>query len=488
MRKNWTRMVTRASVFIYAVLCCVVCAFGQEPITRFPAIREMDVHTASGGAAVMLSGVVTFERHDGFVLATTGDRDQNAIFVVRTPDTAGPVEINEGDSLRVEGRTCVWENIAAVEAILLTRTGRKPLPYPNKPKWYDVRQGWRNLRRARLQGIIAAVDHQNRLEDNHPETVLTLQNWEGKFSIHVAGHVNENIARVGNTVEAIGIVRNIFNESGRVLASIFEVSSPEGINVIATSSETLWAGVLLALGFLALLAAIGFCAAWLRARRKRMEAELLDSEHKRIAADLHDTIEQHLAGARILLDGASGVKDVPEAALKRIRMACEMLANAKLEVREAVTGFATNIKDSAMLADAIEKIANDVTSLGQAVVTADCTELKIRREITHSSSPTSLLLIIREAISNAIRHGKAKNIRICSGWSETTISNDGQPFDGNAALGPEMGHYGLSNMKERCSRHGWDLAFSTDGTWSSVKINRKSGPSDKPDGKKEAGK
>ena len=459
---------------IPALLSPAAAAADDEVVRTFPEIREMNVSEARKGRAVSLRGVVTFVRYDGFVLATTYDRDQNAVFVVRTPETEGPTEVSAGDAFRVEGRTCVWENIAAVEAHSLVRIGRGALAYPEEPKWYDVRKGWRNLRRGRLEGRIAAVDYVRRHSDGHIETIITLKNWQGKIGVHVAGRMRPSIAQVGNAVEVTGIVRNIFDESGHVLASLFEVSSPEGVSVLATSRERLVESLLLSLGALAIFAAAGFCAAWMRSVRKRKEAELLAADRKRIAADLHDTLEQHLAGARILLDGAASVKDMPQAAQKRIRLACEVLRNAKTEVRDAVTGLKSDIENYSMMADAIERIAADVTRLGRTKAIADCKGLRECAGNMRGNAHVNLLLIIREAVTNAIKHGKADNIRIFADGSTVRISNDGEPFDAETAMGPETGHYGLSGMRERCSRNGWSLFFGRDGAWSFVEVKRES--------------
>lgn len=463
------------TLLVFSLLCALTAfAAGEETIRAFPDIRKMQTGEAAAGRLVSLSGVVTFVRNDGFVLATSAERDQNAVFVVRIAQTAGPTEISEGDAIRVEGRTCVWENIAAVEAHSLVRSNskRETLPSPDEPKWHDVRKGWRNLRRGSLRGTIAAADLIETEKDGHPVTILTLRNWDEKIGVHINGHIHPMIAQVGNTVEVVGIVRNAFDADGKVLASFFEVSSPDGVNLLATSHERLVEAFLIALGILAALAATGFCTAWLRALRERKEMKLLAADRRRIAADLHDTIEQHLAGARILLDGVAGISGIPDAAQKRIRMACEILGNAKAEVREAVTGLKSDISDFPALAAAIERIAEKVSRLGQVKAVADCKGLKTFGGSLHGDAHVNLLLIIRETVTNAIKHGKAKNIRIYADGLKMRIANDGAPFDPSSALGPETGHYGLSGMKERCARNNWNLSFGRDGVWTFVEVTR----------------
>ena len=52
------------------------------------------------------------------------------------------------------------------------------------------------------------------------------------------------------------------------------------------------------------------------------------------------------------------------------------------------------------------------------------------------------------------------------------ILNDGSPFDADKVPGPELGHFGLSNMRERAKRSGMAIVWGTEGKWTSVKIER----------------
>ena len=86
-----------------------------------------------------------------------------------------------------------------------------------------------------------------------------------------------------------------------------------------------------------------------------------------------------------------------------------------------------------------------------------------------------LLLIAREAVTNAIKHGKAKTVVIVSdpmegGGFVLRVLNDGASFDVNAALGPETGHFGLAGMRERALRSGFALEFAREGEWTAVRV------------------
>lgn len=446
---------------------------GGRLVEAFPEIREMPAEKAAEGAIVRLKGFVTFVRSDGFVLAPTPERDQNAVFVLRTSATQGPAGIHEGDEFRVEGRTCVWGNIAAVEASSLVRLGKKALPAPKLPKWYDARMGWRNLRRGRLEGIVTAADEVRRGEEREITTVLTLLNGNDLASVHISGRIPAELVAPGNRIEAIGIVRNFFDSQGKPMAWIFEVASPDGVHLVSPGRDKLLHALLAALWILALIAAIGFCIAWLRGRRERREMKIVAADRKRIARDLHDTIAQHLAGARILLDGAFAVDGVPQSALKRINTAREVIVNAANELREVVGGLYADITDAGSFETALAALAAQASLLSGAKIEIDCQAMRSASVPCRAEMYTCALMIVRESIANAVKHGKARNIRIFADALTMKVSNDGAPFNPDSAPGPEAGHYGLSSMRERCARHDCDITFGCEDGWSFVEVRRR---------------
>ena len=79
-------------------------------------------------------------------------------------------------------------------------------------------------------------------------------------------------------------------------------------------------------------------------------------------------------------------------------------------------------------------------------------------------------MIVREAITNAVKHGKAKNIALVADGFVLRVLNDGEPFDAEVALGPETGHFGLAGMQERAFRSRFKLSFGQEGKWVSVRI------------------
>ena len=92
-------------------------------------------------------------------------------------------------------------------------------------------------------------------------------------------------------------------------------------------------------------------------------------------------------------------------------------------------------------------------------------------------------MIVREAVTNALKHGKAKNIAIVSDPIEVShrggqgfalrVLNDGEPFEREKALGPQTGHFGLAGMEERAHKSGFKLSFGMEGRWTCVRLEVK---------------
>ena len=90
-----------------------------------------------------------------------------------------------------------------------------------------------------------------------------------------------------------------------------------------------------------------------------------------------------------------------------------------------------------------------------------------------------LVAIVQQAVTNAVNHGKAKNVAIVSDPADAgfvlRILNDGEPFDAAKALGPESGHFGLANMRERAKRSGMSIDWCREGKWMCVKVEKLKG-------------
>ncbi|MCR5752247.1 MAG: hypothetical protein K6G91_09805 [Kiritimatiellae bacterium] len=194
---------------------------------------------------------------------------------------------------------------------------------------------------------------------------------------------------------------------------------------------------------LTLLVAV-LVAYMLYASHRQLKTKTLMAERKRMADDLHDTIEQHLVGAGMLLQlGKNGE-------------AREILVRAKKEMRDIVWGLKNDDMMRLTPSEMIREYARGETKKGICRIEARLSGLPERMD---ASQMRDLSLVVREAVGNAVKHGGAHKVAIVSdpleggGW-QLRVANDGIPFDPGSAPGPGEGHFGLEGMKARALRLG----------------------------------
>ncbi len=210
-------------------------------------------------------------------------------------------------------------------------------------------------------------------------------------------------------------------------------------------------------------------------RRERGRIAAITAERKRMAADLHDTIEQNLAGAKMLMESSLSIApEVPPAVEEAVKGAAAILAHAKSEIRATIF----NLRCDEMFDRRPEDVFREMMRhLDRGKVNARC---RLRGLPDHLPGAffSDLIGIVQEATTNALKHGRAKNIVLVSDpltgdgkrGFVLRVLNDGEPFDAAAALGPESGHFGLSGMRERAKRNGMRISWGTKDKWTSVKV------------------
>lgn len=178
-----------------------------------------------------------------------------------------------------------------------------------------------------------------------------------------------------------------------------------------------------------------------------LQAAVFD-ERRRIARDLHDGVAQDLAF--IFLRGQE-LADRDSRAEAIVTAARQALASA----RRAIHALTDPADES--LPTAVARVA---TSLADRSGTGLELDLDDRAE-TGGRAREELLLIVREAISNATRHGSASKIHVAlsaNGGLRLAISDDGCGFQNGASTSQaEMGGFGLTSMHERVEDLGGEL-------------------------------
>ena len=228
---------------------------------------------------------------------------------------------------------------------------------------------------------------------------------------------------------------------------------------------------------LAALIAIGIVRI-VRDKRERGRIAAINAERKRMAADLHDTIEQNLAGAKMLMESSLSIApEVPPAVEEAVKGAAAILAHAKSEIRATIFTLRCDEMFDRKPEDVFREM---MRHLDRGKVNARC---RLRGLPDHLPGAffSDLIGIVQEATTNALKHGRAKNIVLVSDpltgdgvrGFVLRVLNDGEPFDAAAALGPESGHFGLAGMRERAKRNGMRISWGVEGRWTSVEVEVK---------------
>jgi PAS domain S-box-containing protein len=178
--------------------------------------------------------------------------------------------------------------------------------------------------------------------------------------------------------------------------------------------------------------------------RTRLEEELLrisEREQRRIAQDLHDGIGQQLAGisclASALRTDLEASKSPEAGAAARIS---KLLSSAADQTRSLAHGLHAVPAEPSGLMSALENMAGTVIGMFKVNCAFKCPQPVLVRD---TSDSTHLYRIAQEAITNAIKHGRARRIEIklsaASGRINLTVGNDGRPLDHKPVTGGGLG-------------------------------------------------
>jgi signal transduction histidine kinase len=189
-----------------------------------------------------------------------------------------------------------------------------------------------------------------------------------------------------------------------------------------------------------------------RTIREKIEREAILQERMRIARELHDNLEQELAGVRMQLElTAATVIRAPESAAASLQMARTMISHSQAEARRSVWELRSQVLENRTLPAALTATAAAVEN-GTPVevkVSGSAHTLPMRIE-------SNLLRIAQEAMTNAIKHGKARHITVRLAYeangTRLIISDDGCGFHVGDAPDGQTGHFGLLGMRERVDK------------------------------------
>ena len=198
-------------------------------------------------------------------------------------------------------------------------------------------------------------------------------------------------------------------------------------------------------------------AVWMRtaAKRRRQQYQAVLTERSRVARELHDTLEQGLAGIALQLEAVGGsLAASPDRAQQSLDVARRMLHYSQEEARRSVMDLRAQALESRDLAGALTELTEErVRSAGvNARVTVEGSPRYLNAFHEHH-----LLRIGLEALTNALKHSGATHIDVVLRFDpehvELTVKDNGCGIS-HAADDVPAGHFGLLGIRERVGKLG----------------------------------
>jgi len=183
--------------------------------------------------------------------------------------------------------------------------------------------------------------------------------------------------------------------------------------------------------------------------QRRATAEAIDEERQRIARNLHDGLAQELAYIRMETQRMAAMK--PDGRAARLAVAAQ---RALEESRGAIEGLRSD-----------DPFPVELSELAGELTTREGARLSVRVDPgieVESADREALLRIMREAITNGVRHGRATDVTLELTTGEgirMAVRDNGSGFRPG---GPRRrGSFGLTSMRARARALGGDVSVQS---------------------------
>jgi ligand-binding sensor domain-containing protein/signal transduction histidine kinase len=249
--------------------------------------------------------------------------------------------------------------------------------------------------------------------------------------------------------------------SYRFLVRAFELGSPGGVNEASIRIvqrphfyRTWWfISASLLLVTLLILAFYRY-----RVRQVRVRYEAVLEERSRLAREMHDTVIQGCTGVSALLEAAA--MDGEESGL--LDLARVQLRGTIDEARDAIWNLRKPQDNASSLLEKLEGMTRQVgAEFGIPIACSIAgTPFSVDHPLEHD-----LLMVAREAVSNAALHGRPSQVEVGLSYSkrelQLNVCDDGSGFDLSAADSGSSHHFGIQGMEERVHRWGGKIRLTS---------------------------
>jgi signal transduction histidine kinase len=403
---------------------------------------------------------------------------------VRVESTATNVQV--GDIVEVAGFIDTSRSIAGMTEAVARRLGNAPVP---KAELVTVRDLLRpEIQRrsepgtvkdcaggtVKISGLLSDVEF--RPSERQLILFLTSDGHRFKAFLPSTNSAAKRLWAPGSVVEVTGACDLEFKPAGSgargAIVNDFSIWLRTPQDVVILEAAPWWTPLRLGLtlgGTLAILAVtLGWV--WLLRRqvahqmeviKEKLQGEAVSAERNRIARDLHDNLEQQLAGVALQLDGAEEtIRQDPAEASDAVRLARRMLRHTQAEARRSVWDLRSQVLELQGLPAALEALAESTRSRSGLAIT---TQILGENSSLPAVVEFQILRVAQEALANALKHSGAKRIVISLEFNAENIclrvSDDGRGLTPDKLTHEVEPHFGVLGMQERAARLGGQLAI-----------------------------
>lgn len=190
--------------------------------------------------------------------------------------------------------------------------------------------------------------------------------------------------------------------------------------------------------------------------RTQQILDISEREQQRIGHDLHDSLSQHLTATMVAAEVLAGrLENRASPETNDARSLVSLSRDAITMTRTISRGLSPLFLEEVGLMEGIEQLASETSERFHVACTFECDAPVL---IQSPTVAMHLYRIAQEAISNAIRHGHSRHIKIDLKESETslqlTIQDDGSGIPSDFEKGTGMG---LKIMAHRAAMIGATL-------------------------------
>lgn len=203
----------------------------------------------------------------------------------------------------------------------------------------------------------------------------------------------------------------------------------------------------------------------LQRTNEELEKSLMDNaklaeirERNRIAREIHDTLGHTLTGLAAGIDACIALAGDDKPALRnQLNLLSKVSRNGIKDIRMSVSSLRPDAPERLNLKSAIEELVENTKRVAGVNIKLDCDTINLKFD---EDEEMAIYRIVQESLTNAIRHGRAKNIDVSIkknyGSINLLICDDGIGCE-NIKAG-----FGLRHIRERVNMLKGQVNFSSE--------------------------